>query len=59
MVTVDSDALFTLKEDKETVRQLREIKQSINHQVIRSIHGHDAFLIEFDQLDNFMYPIFN
>lgn len=59
MVTVDSDALFTLKEDKETVRQLREIKQSVNHQVIRSIHGHDAFLIEFDQLDNFMYPIFN
>lgn len=59
MVTVDSDALFTLKEDKETVRQLREIKQSINHQVIRSIHGHDAFLIEFDQLDNFLYPIFN
>ena len=59
MVTVDSDALFTLKEDKESVRQLREIKQSINHQVIRSIHGHDAFLIEFDQLDNFMYPIFN
>ena len=59
MVTVDSDALFTLKEDKETVRQLREIKQNVNHQVIRSVHGHDAFLIEFDQLDNFMYPIFN
>ena len=59
MVTVDSDALFTFKEDKETVRQLREIKQNVNHQVIRSVHGHDAFLIEFDQLDNFMYPIFN
>ncbi len=59
MVSVDSDALFTLKEDQETVRQLREIKQYVNHQVIRSVHGHDAFLIEFDQLDDFMYPIFN
>lgn len=59
MVSVDSDALFTIKEDQQTVQVLREIKQNVNHQVIRSIHGHDAFLIEFDQLDNFMYPIFN
>ena len=59
IVSVDSDALFTLKQDQETVQMLREIKQNVNHQVIRSIHGHDAFLIEFDQLDNFMYPIFN
>ncbi len=62
VVSVDSDALFTLKEDKETVRQLREIRQrsgqKVTHQVIRSIHGHDAFLIEYDQLDNFLYPIF-
>ena len=62
VVSVDSDALFTLKEDKETVRQLREIRQrsgqKLTHQVIRSIHGHDAFLIEYDQLDNFLYPIF-
>ncbi len=62
IVSVDSDALFTLKEDKETVRQLREIRQrtgqKVTHQVIRSIHGHDAFLIEYDQLDNFLYPIF-
>lgn len=58
IVSVDSDSLFTLKEDQETVRQLREIKHTVNHQVIRSIHGHDAFLIEYDQLDDFMYPIF-
>ena len=58
IVSVDSDSLFTLKEDQETVRQLREIKHNVNHQVIRSIHGHDAFLIEYDQLDNFMFPIF-
>ncbi|WP_010522009.1 alpha/beta fold hydrolase [Aquimarina agarivorans] len=62
VVTVDSDALFTLKEDKVTVSQLREIRQrtgqKVTHQVIRSIHGHDAFLIEYDQLDGFLEPIF-
>jgi len=58
IISVDSDSLFTLKEDQETVRQLREINHAVNHQIIRSIHGHDAFLIEYDQLDNFMVPIF-
>lgn len=58
IVSVDSDSLFTLREDEETVRQLREINHPINHKVIRSIHGHDAFLIEYDQLEAFMFPIF-
>lgn len=58
IVSVDSDSLFTLREDEDTVRQLREINHPVNHQVIRSIHGHDAFLIEYDQLEAFMLPIF-
>ncbi len=58
IVTVDSDSLFTLKEDQKTLSLLREIRNNVNHRIIRSIHGHDAFLIEYEQLDNFMYPIF-
>ena len=62
VISVDSDGLFTLREDKESVKQLRLIRQrtgqAVNHKVIRSIHGHDAFLIEYDQLNNFLEPIF-
>ncbi len=59
LVSIDSDALYTLKESQQTLKQLKEINQNVTHQIIRSIHGHDAFLIEFDQLGSFVYDIFN
>ena len=58
IVSVDSDLFFTLKENDETYNRLKEVKPDTFHHVITSIHGHDAFLIEFEQLDHILTPIF-
>ncbi len=57
-VSVDSDLFFTIDEDIETYKTLKKIKQNVFHHIIKSIHGHDAFLIEFEQLATILNPIF-
>jgi homoserine O-acetyltransferase/O-succinyltransferase len=59
IVSVDSDLFFTPDENRKTYRELKEIKQNVYYHQINSIHGHDAFLIEFEQLNNILDPIFN
>ncbi|WP_310555934.1 alpha/beta fold hydrolase [Flavobacterium sp.] len=59
LVSVDSDLFFTPDQNLETYHQLKKIKQNIFYHEIKSIHGHDAFLIEFDQLSHILNPIFN
>lgn len=59
IISVDSDLFFTYDEDVETYKTLKKIKQNIFHHTIKSIHGHDAFLIEFEQLSTILNPIFN
>ena len=58
IISVDSDMFFTLAEDEETYEQLKQVKDNISHGVINSDHGHDAFLIEFDQLSELLKDIF-
>lgn len=57
-ISIDSDLLFTAAEIEKTVSFLKT-KTSKNHyhQVI-SMHGHDAFLIEYDQLNRILSPLF-
>ena len=57
-VGVDSDFFFVPKENKETQKLLTEAGVPNSYQEIKSIHGHDAFLIEFDQLTNILQPVF-
>ncbi len=59
MVSVDTDLFFTKDENWSSFNILRKIKQNVFYHEIKSIHGHDAFLIEFEQLSKILEPIFN
>ena len=59
LVAVDSDLFFTPDECKITFDLLRNEDIPVNYHEIESIHGHDAFLIEYDQLNKFLEPIFS
>ena len=59
IISVDSDYFFIANENQETYQNLKKIKQNVFYNEIKSIDGHDAFLIEFNQLNNFLAPIFN
>ena len=58
MVAIDSDLFFLAQENKETYKELSKTSVEVFYNEIVSIHGHDAFLIEFDQLDKILRPIF-
>ena len=58
IVAIDSDLFFLAEENKETFRELSKFNLEMTYHEIKSIHGHDAFLIEFDQLDKILRPIF-
>ena len=59
LVAVNSDLFFTPDENIKTFNQLKKTKANVFYHEINSIHGHDAFLIEFEQLATILNPIFN
>lgn len=59
LVAVDTDYFFTADETRETYNRIQSIKPNIFYHEIKSIHGHDAFLIEYEQLSKIVNPIFN
>jgi len=58
LISVDSDLFFIPSENRDTFEELVAIKPNVIYHEIKSIHGHDAFLIEFEQLSAFINPIF-
>lgn len=58
MVGVDSDLFFMAQENIETLAMLKKIGKTASYTELKSIHGHDAFLIEFDQLEAALAPVF-
>lgn len=58
IVGVDSDLFFTAEENRETHRQLAVSNANVTYSEIHSVHGHDAFLMEYDQLETIVAPIF-
>ena len=59
VIGVDSDLFFTAEENRETQKKLALTKDNVTYNEINSVHGHDAFLIEYDQLQKIIEPIFN
>ena len=59
IIGVDSDLFFTAEENRETHKKLALTKDNVTYNEINSVHGHDAFLIEYDQLEKIIEPIFN
>ena len=58
IVGVDSDLFFTAEENRETQKKLALTHPNVTYSEISSDHGHDAFLIEFEQLETIVEPIF-
>lgn len=59
LVSVDTDYFFTANEIRTCFTNLKKHKQNVFYSQIKSIHGHDAFLIEYDQLNKILKAIFN
>jgi homoserine O-acetyltransferase len=58
IIGINSDLFFTVNENKETYETLKKHKTNVTFQEIDSIHGHDAFLIEYKQLDSLLNGVF-
>ena len=59
IISVDTDLFFIPSENLETFEELVATKENVFYHEIKSIHGHDAFLIEFEQLSTIISPIFS
>lgn len=59
LVGIDSDGFYLNEEIKVTYSALKLLKDNVHFAEINSIHGHDAFLIEYEQLTGILNPIFN
>ncbi|BAO54404.1 alpha/beta fold hydrolase [Nonlabens marinus] len=57
MIAIDSDGFFLAAEDRETFDLLRD-QHPVRYHEIQSLHGHDAFLIEHDQVAQILKDIF-
>ena len=59
LIAINSDLYFFSYQDELTYKKIKKIKKNIFYNEIKSIHGHDAFLIENEMMSNILKPIFN
>jgi len=57
-IAVNSDLFFIKEENLKTKKLLDQYKVANVYHEIDSIDGHDAFLIEHEQISNFLRPLF-
>lgn len=58
-IAINSDYFFAPNENIKTHNLLSNITKNVTYHEINSIHGHDAFLIEYEKLNQILKPIFN
>jgi len=58
IISIDTDLFFPLDEDVTTVKIADSLGVKIDHKIICSDYGHDAFLMEFEKVDIFLKEIF-
>ena len=59
LIAVNSDQFFPAFEMQNCYELLKESKANTFYHEINSIHGHDAFLMEYDQLNQILNNIIN
>ncbi|MGA9213224.1 alpha/beta fold hydrolase [Kaistella sp.] len=59
LIAVDSDLFFSAFEIQKCFKNLIKTKENTFYHEIKSIHGHDAFLMEYEQLNHLLNNIFN
>ncbi|TAF62893.1 MAG: alpha/beta fold hydrolase [Flavobacterium sp.] len=58
IIGINTDLFFTPTENRKTNLELQQLQLQTSYQEINSIHGHDAFLIEFQQLHRLLATVF-
>lgn len=58
LIAIDSDLFFTPVEDQKTVDFSKKFKKDIFYHELSSPHGHDAFLIEHEDVSQILSPLF-
>lgn len=58
LIAVDTDLFFPAFEIKNCYNKSKADKNNIEYHEIKSIHGHDAFLMEYEQLNEILRNIF-
>lgn len=58
LIGIDSDGFYINSENYDTLEKLLAVGKPAKLGIINSIHGHDAFLIEYQQLIDFLQPVF-
>ena len=57
-IGIDSDFFFTAQSNRETHQMLNDLGIKNTYAEIKSIHGHDGFLIEYEQLSSILKNYF-
>ncbi|WP_432279799.1 alpha/beta fold hydrolase [Patiriisocius hiemis] len=59
LVGIDTDGFYVNSEIVTAYEVLQLVKSNVSYYKIASIHGHDAFLIEYNQLRKILAMVFN
>ena len=57
LISVDTDLFFPASEIRMCFEKLKDKNKNVDYHEIQSIHGHDAFLMEYEQLNNIIKNI--